>query len=58
MFEKEIKFIGDFCFNRVRSLGSNFTLEKVIATGIHPAVVQYISAELEFMIYSDRRKLL
>jgi len=58
MFEKEIKFIGDFCFNRVRSLGSNFTLEKIIATGIHPAVVQYISAELEFMIYSDRRKLL
>lgn len=58
MFEKEIKFIGDFCFNRVKSLGSNFTLEKIIATGIHPAIVQYISAELEFMIYSDRRKLL
>ena len=58
MFEKEIKFIGDFSFNRVRSLGSNFTLEKIIATGIHPAIVQYISAELEFMIYSDRRKLL
>jgi len=58
MFEKEVKFIGDFCFNRVRSLGSTFTLEKMIATGIHPAIVQYISAELEFMIYSDRRKLL
>jgi hypothetical protein len=58
MFEKEVKFIGDFCFNRVRSLGSNFTLEKIVATGIHPAIVQYISAELEFMIYSDRRKLL
>jgi len=58
MFEKEIKFIGDFSFNRVRSLGSNFTLEKIITTGIHPAIVQYISAELEFMIYSDRRKLL
>jgi hypothetical protein len=58
MFEKEIKFIGDFSFNRVRSLGSSFTLEKIIATGIHPAIVQYISAELEFMIYSDRRKLL
>ena len=58
MFEKEIKFIGDFSFNRVRSLGSNFTLDKIVATGIHPAIVQYISAELEFMIYSDRRKLL
>ncbi len=58
MFEKEIKFIGDFCFNQVRSLGNTFTLEKIIATGIHPAIVQYVSAELEYMIYSDRQKLL
>jgi hypothetical protein len=58
MFEKEIKFIGDFCFNQVRSLGNSFTLEKIITTGMHPAVVQYISAELEYMIYSDRQKLL
>jgi hypothetical protein len=58
MFEKEIKFIGDFSFNKVRSLGNIFTLDKIIATGLHPAIVQYISAELDFMIYSDRRKLL
>ena len=58
MFEKEIKFIGDFCLNQVKSLGSNFTLDKITNAGVHPAVVQYISAELEFMIYSDRRKLL
>jgi hypothetical protein len=58
MFEKEIKFIGDFCFNKVRSLGNIFTLDKIIATDIHPAIIQYISAELDYMIYSDRRKLL
>ncbi|MBK9098139.1 MAG: hypothetical protein IPM14_08495 [bacterium] len=58
MFEKEIKFIGDFCFNQVRSLGNTFTLDKIITSGMHPAVVQYISAELEYMIYSDRQKLL
>ena len=58
MFEKEIKFIGDFCFNQVKSLGSSFTLDKITTAGVHPAVVQYISAELDFMIYSDRRKLL
>lgn len=58
MFEKEIKFIGDFCFNKVRSLGNIFTLDKIIATGIHPAIIQYISAELDYMIYSDRRKIL
>jgi hypothetical protein len=58
MFEKEIKFIGDFSFNQVKSLGSSFTLDKITTAGVHPAIVQYISAELDFMIYSDRRKLL
>ena len=58
MFEKEIKFIGDFCFNQVKSLGSSFTLDKLTSAGVHPAIVQYISAELDYMIYSDRRKLL
>ena len=58
MFEKEIKFIGDFCFNKVRNLGNVFTLDKIIASGIHPAIIQYVSAELDYMIYSDRRKLL
>ena len=58
MFEKEIKFIGDFSFNQVTKLGTHFTLEKLVAAGIHPAIIQYISAELDFMIYSDRRKLL
>lgn len=58
MFEKEIKFIGDFCLNQVKYLGSNFTFQKITATELHPAIVRYISAELEFMIYSDRRKLL
>ena len=38
MFEKEIKFIGDFCFNQVKSLGTNFTLDKVTTAGVHPAV--------------------
>jgi len=58
MFEKEIKFIGDFCLNQVKNLGPVFTFEKVTSTNLHPAVVCYISAELDFMIYADRRKLL
>ena len=58
MFEKEIKFIGDFCLNQVKYLGSHFTFQKITATELHPAIVRYISAELEFMIYSDRQKLL
>jgi hypothetical protein len=58
MFEKEIKFIGDFCLNQVKNLGPVFTFEKITTTNLHPAVVCYISAELDFMIYADRRKLL
>jgi hypothetical protein len=58
MFEKEIKFIGDFCLNQVRNLGTIFTFEKISAVNIHPAILRYISAELDFMIYADRRKLL
>lgn len=58
MFEKEIKFIGDFCLNQVKNLGPVFTFEKVTSINLHPAVVCYISAELDFMIYADRRKLL
>lgn len=58
MFEKEIKFIGDFCLNQVKNLGTVFTFEKVTSTNLHPAIVCYISAELDFMIYADRRKLL
>jgi len=58
MFEKEIKFIGDFCLNQVKNLGQVFTFEKITSINLHHAVVCYISAELDFMIYADRRKLL
>ncbi len=58
MFEKEIKFISDFNLNRIKNLGSFFTFEKLNAADLHPAIVQYISAELDYLIYEDRQKLL
>ena len=58
MFEKEIKFISDFCLNKVKGLGSFFTYEKLAGTDLHPAILRYISAELDYMIYADRKKLL
>jgi len=58
MFEKEIKFIGDFCLNQVRNLGNTLTFEKIQSSNLHPAIVRYVSAELDYMIYADRRKLL
>ncbi len=58
MFDKEIKFISDFTLNRIKKFGSFFTFEKLLNSDIHPAILQYISAELDYLIYEDRQKLL
>ena len=58
MFEKEIRFISDFSLNKLKSLGSFVTFEKLSATELHPAIISYISAELDYMIFRDRKKLL
>jgi hypothetical protein len=58
MFEKEIKFIVDFSLNKVKNLGSFFSYEKLLSTDIHPAILHYISAEIDFLIFEDRKKLI
>jgi hypothetical protein len=58
MFEKEIKFIVDFSLNKVKNLGSFFPYEKLLSTDIHPAILHYISAEIDFLIFEDRKKLI
>jgi hypothetical protein len=58
MFEKEIKFISDFSLHKLKSFGSFVTFEKISATDLHPAIISYISAELNYMIFRDRKKLL
>ena len=58
MFEKEIKFIVDFSLNKVKNLGTFFTFEKLLNTDIHPAILQYISAEIDYLIFEDRKKLI
>jgi len=58
MFEKEIKFISDFSLNKLKSFGSFVTFEKLSTTDLHPAIIAYISAELDYMIFRDRKKLI
>jgi hypothetical protein len=58
MFEKEIKFIVDFSLNKVKNLGSFFSFEKLLGTDIHPAILHYISAEIDYLIFEDRKKLI
>jgi hypothetical protein len=58
MFEKEIKFIIDFTLNRIKKLGSFFTIEKLASAEIHPAIILYISNNLDYLIYKDRKMIL
>jgi len=58
MFENEIKFISDFSLNKIKNFGSFVTFGKLAESELHPAIVTYISAELDYMIYRDRKKLL
>jgi len=58
MFEREIKFIYDFNLNKVNKLGPFFTFEQLLTSDVHPAILQYISAEIDYLIFEDRQKLL
>lgn len=58
MFEREIKFIYDFNLNKVNKLGPYFTYEQLISSELNPAIMHYISAEIDFLIFEDRQKLL
>ena len=58
MFEKEIKFVSDFCLNKISKAGSFLTFEKLKGIEIHPAILKYISAEIDYHVYQDRQALL
>ena len=58
MFENEIQFISDFSHNKIKKFGSFVTYEKLSTADLHPAILAYISAELDYMIFKDRKKLL
>lgn len=58
MFKKEIKFIYDFNVNEVKKLGNFVTYEQLLSANIHPAILQYISADIDYLIFEDRQKIL
>lgn len=58
MFEREIQFITDFNLNKIRRLGSFFTLENLSQANVHPAIVHYVSAELDYLLFLDRQRIL
>jgi hypothetical protein len=58
MFEREIQFIYDFNSNKVQKVGSYISLEQLRQVDIHPAILQYIVGEIDFLVFEDRQKLL
>ncbi|MFH0736930.1 MAG: hypothetical protein V1773_00490 [bacterium] len=58
MFQREIKFIYDFTVNKIKKIGTHITYDELVNADIHPAILQYISGELSYMIYEDRQRLL
>ncbi len=58
MFENEIKFISDFVLNKVKDLGSFFTIEKFLSTDLHPSIKKYVEGEFNYLIHQDRKKLI
>lgn len=58
MFEREIRYITDYTLNSLKKLGSFFTFQGLSQSRIHPAILQYISAELDYLIFLDRQRLL
>jgi hypothetical protein len=58
MFEREIKFIYDFNVNQVKKLGTSFTFNSLLNVNLHPSILNYISAEIDYLIYEDRKKLI
>ena len=58
MYEKETQFIIDFNINKIENLGKSFTFEKLIDLELHPAIIKFITGELDYRIYQDRKILL
>lgn len=58
MFESEINAIIESNLRRIDELGPYITLPSLTAESLHPALVTYLSAEIDFLVYSDRKKLL
>ncbi|VAX19892.1 hypothetical protein MNBD_IGNAVI01-2561 [hydrothermal vent metagenome] len=58
MFEKEIEFIYNYYLNKIEKLNSFVTFDQLASANLHPALLQYVSAEIDYLISEDRQKLL
>ncbi len=58
MYKEEINRINDYYQNKIGKLGQYVAFEELSELDFHPAIIRYISAEIDFLIFEDREKLL
>ena len=58
MFESEIKKITTAFTSELNDLGQFVLFEDLTSRNLPPAILRYISAEIDYLIYEDRVKLL
>ncbi|MGE5679647.1 MAG: hypothetical protein ACM34K_02085 [Bacillota bacterium] len=58
MFEKETKFLYDFSMNQIKHLGSYITYDQLAGSNLHPAIIRYVSAEIDYLIFEDRQRII
>jgi|GEM_PF-3399081 len=58
MLNQEIKRIYDDNLKLLKNLGPYFSYESLMALDMHPAIKQFISASIEYLIFRDRQRLI
>ncbi|RMD50853.1 MAG: hypothetical protein D6830_01690, partial [Ignavibacteria bacterium] len=58
MYKEELNRILSYYESDLQQLGQFATFEELSKIDIHPAILKYISGEIDYAIYEDREKLL
>lgn len=57
-YEKKVNTILDFSLKRIKKLGYYITYSELDVLDVHPAIKQYISGHIDYLIFTDRNELL
>jgi len=58
MFESEIKRLIDYNISLIEPLGDYLTLETIAGQGLHQSAINYLNAEVDNLLYTDRNRIL
>ncbi len=58
MYKNDINRINEYYNSQLNKLGQFVAFEELSQIDLHPAILRYISAEIDYLIFEDREKLL